>query len=201
MPSAIKFNQDIILDEAFNIVRHHGLQGLSARKIAQSMGCSTQPVYSSFGSMKALKDAVEKKAYRFFIDYLLQEQLKDDPFLSMGLQYIKFAREEKALFRLYFLGSDMSLTIEKIRSLSAPLLERMKQDASLENLSDEQLDRIGGDMWVYTHGLAALTFRSEDPDIETIVRDKLSRMGDTVIEWEARQATIHHGQNISGDNE
>ena len=189
------------MDEAFNIVRRHGLQSLSARKIAQRIGCSTQPVYSSFGSMKALKDAVENKAYRFFIDYLLREKLKDDPFLSMGLRYIQFAREEKALFRLYFLGSEMSLTIDKIRSLSAPLLERMQQDASLENLSDEQLDRIGGDMWVYTHGLAALTFRSEDPDIETYVREKLSRMGDTVIEWESRQTTVDQPQSGSGEIE
>ena len=190
MPLPVRFNRDMILNEAFKIVRQHGLQRLSVRKIVNNLGCSTQPVYSAFGSMKTLREAVEKKAYALFVEYLLQEPPDDDAFLFMGLQYLRFAREEKVLFQVFFLEGEMALTIDKIRSISAPLIERMKLDPALEKLSEEQLDRIGGDMWVFTHGLAALTFRSADPDIEKYVREKLDRMGNTVIEWEYQRTDV-----------
>ena len=199
MPSPVRFSQEVILEESFKIVRSDGPQALSARRLAQNLNCSTQPVYSAFGSMKKLQEAVEKKAYALFVDYLLQGQLDNDPFLSMGLRYLRFAREEKTLFRTFFLEGEMALTIDKIRGLSAPLIERMKQDPSLQKLSDAQLDRIGGDMWVYTHGLAALTFQSEDDGVEAYVREKLSHMGDTVIEWEYRQSEVAPEENDFGD--
>lgn len=188
MPAPTRFHPDAILEEAFKIAQRQGMHGLTARGIAQQLGCSTQPVYSAFGSMEKLRTAIEKKAYAFFVDYLLEEQMADEPFLSMGLRYFRFARKEQMLFRTFFLEGEMALNVDKIRRLAAPLAQRMKDDPHLRNLSEEQMDRIGSDMWVYTHGLAALTYRSEDPDIETYVLGKLSHMGDTVIEWEHQRA-------------
>ena len=40
---------------AVNLVRANGLSALTARGVADALGVSTQPVYSSWGSMDALR--------------------------------------------------------------------------------------------------------------------------------------------------
>ena len=69
MPPHIRFTQDVILDEAFEIVRQEGLYALSARRVAKELGCSTQPVYDAYTSMQELQDAVIEKAKKYALDY------------------------------------------------------------------------------------------------------------------------------------
>ncbi|HPG41323.1 MAG TPA: hypothetical protein PLP19_22240 [bacterium] len=187
MPPATTFEKEMILEEAFNIIRKDGLVKLTARNIAHNLGCSTQPVYSEFGSMKKLQNAVLKKAYQFAIDYFLQEKQSKEIFYTMGLRYFQFSREEKALFKLLFLEGEYAFTIEKMRQISPPLVERMKQDRNLHSLAEDRIRRIGRDMWIYTHGLVSMAFFSELPDIEEFVKTGLLEMGKTVIEWENQQ--------------
>ena len=188
MPPAINFGQDIILDEAFKITRTEGLQAVTARKIARNLGCSTQPVYSAFGTMQTLQETVLQKAKAYAVEYLLQGQQDREQFLAMGMQYFRFAREEKVLFKLLFLEGELAMTLETMPEFSGPLVERMKHDTKLQTLSRDQLGRIGRAMWVYTHGLVSLMFRTERPDAEYFVRAQLSQMGKTVIAWECQQA-------------
>jgi AcrR family transcriptional regulator len=190
MPPAINFSQDTILDEAFRIVRNEGLQGLTARNIARNLGCSTQPVYSAFGSIQQLREVVLQKAKAYAVEYLLQRHQDSDQSFAMGMQYFRFAWEEKVLFRLLFLEGEEAMTLETMPGFSGPLVERMKQDAFLQGLSEDRLKRIGRDMWIYTHGLVALTYRTERPDAEEFVRTRLYQMGKTVIEWERQQANL-----------
>ena len=194
MPAQTVFNQDVILEEAFRIVRTEGIQGLSARKIAQHLGCSTQPVYSAFGSMQKLQDRVLQKAKSYVVEYLLMEQPDEDPFFAMGMQYFRFSREEKALFKWLLLERNMVLPFEKIRELFSPLVDRMKLDDSVDELTEEQLKRIARDMMIYTHGLTSFMYDDDRPNAENYVREQLMRMGKTVIEWE-------HGQKNRGNSQ
>ena len=190
MPPAIHFSQDTILDEAFRIVRNEGLRAITARKIARNLGCSTQPVYSAFGTIQALQDAVLQKAKAYAVEYLLQGQQAREQSLAMAMQYFRFARKEEVLFRLLFLEGDMAMTLETMPEFSGPLVERMKQDAKMQGLSEDRLKRIGRDMWIYTHGLVSFTYKTERPDAEEFVRAQLFQMGQTVIEWERQQANL-----------
>ena len=160
MPPPINFSKDKILSEAFEIVRKKGLRALTARKIAQKLQCSTQPIYSAFQSMKELEAAVIEQAKRYARDYLLQEGESEEPFLNIGLRYFRFAQEEKELFELLYLsGRIMGDFVNR----GAPLemfLTRMKEDPHLQKLSDASLTRIGTNMWIYTHGLISLTYGS-----------------------------------------
>jgi hypothetical protein len=61
MPTKIVFIPEIILAQAFEIVRQKGLDTLSARRIARELGCSTQPTYKSYRSMLELQKAVIEK--------------------------------------------------------------------------------------------------------------------------------------------
>ena len=190
MPPAINFSQDAILDEAFTIVRNEGLQMLTARKVARNLECSTQPVFRAFGSMQKLQEAVLHKAKTYAITYLLQGQQDQEQFLTMGMQYFRFARTEKVLFKLLFLEGELAMTLETMPEFSSPLVERMRQDPYLQGLSEDRLKRIGRDMWIYTHGLVALMYESERSDAEEVVRAQLHQMGKTVIGWERQQAHL-----------
>ncbi|MGD8780368.1 MAG: TetR/AcrR family transcriptional regulator [Ignavibacteria bacterium] len=190
MPSPVSFSKDRILDEAFNILRKEGLQELSVRKIARNLGCSTQPVYSTFGSMQKLQDEALKKARKYAIDYLLQGNNSDEQSLAMGMQYFRFSREERVLFKILFLEGEMAMTLETMSKFSAPLVERMKQDKFIKGLSEDRIKRIGRDMWVYTHGLVSFVYNVKKKDLEKSVLAQLLQMGETVIGWERYQAGL-----------
>lgn len=194
MPPQINFSKEQILNEAFEIVRKEGLEILSARRIAQNLKCSTHPIYRAFQSMKELETAVIEQAKEYATTYLLQGDDTQEPFLNIGLQYFRFAQEEKELFKLLFLSGRISGSFENMGALFEFLLDRMKQDSHLQGLSDSSLKRIGTNMWIYTHGLITLTYGASLENAEEFVRDRLFQMGRTVIEWEQYQNEIAESQ-------
>ena len=187
MPPRVNFSQEHVLQTAFELVRREGLSALSARRIAQELECSTQPIYRTYQSMQELEKAVIRKAEEYAIEYLLQGDMAEEPFLHIGLQYFDFARNESELFKLMFLEGRLKNTPEQMGFPSMPLMERMQQDKHLQGLSEESLKRIGRDMWVFTHGLITLLYGMELENAEEFVRKSLYKMGQTIIEWEHLQ--------------
>jgi len=187
MPPQINFSQDQILQAGFELVRKEGLNALSARRIAQKLKCSTHPIYRAFQSMQELETAVVQKAKAYAIDYLLQGDTTEEPFLNIGLQYFRFAQNEAELFKLMFLEGRAQSTFERMGFPFLPLISRMQQDVHLHGLSEESLKRIGRDMWIFTHGLITLLYGMELNNAEEFVRKALLRMGQTIIEWEHLQ--------------
>jgi AcrR family transcriptional regulator len=183
MPPQINFSQDQILQTAFELVRKEGLSALSARKIAQELQCSTNPIYRAFQSMQELESAVIQKAKDYAIQYLLQGDMTEEPFLNIGLQYFHFARNEPELFKLMFLEGRLQRTPEQMGFPFMSLMNRMQQDRHLQGLSEESLKRIGRDMWIFTHGLITLLYGMELDNAEEFVRKTLYNMGQTIIEW------------------
>ena len=88
-----KFTKEEMVEAALRVVRSKGIGGLT----------STQPVFTAFKSMDGVKQEVYAAAVRVYDGYTnagLQEKI---PFLGVGMQYIRFAREEPELYRLLFL--------------------------------------------------------------------------------------------------
>lgn len=104
MPPKIKITKEEIVDTALNLVREAGEQALNARSIAAKLRCSTQPVFSNFETMDDLHNAVKETAYAEYQSYLKTEMEagKYPPYKASGMAYIRFAREEKELFKLLF---------------------------------------------------------------------------------------------------
>ena len=191
MPPQVNFSKEQILNEAFEIVRKEGLEVLSARRIVQNLKCSTHPIYRAFQSMKELETAVIEKAKEYAITYLLRGDNTQEPFLNIGLQYFRFAQEEKELFKLLYLSGRVGGSFENMGYPFEFFLDRMKQDPHLQGLGDASLKRIGTNMWIYTHGLITLTYGTSLENAEEFVHDCLFQMGRTVVEWE------HYHQNRS----
>ena len=98
-----KFTKEEMVEAALRVVREKGMEGLSAKSMASALGTSTQPVFTAFGSMAGIKQAVYDAAVRVYDSYTEKGLREQIPFFGVGIQYIRFAREEPALYRLLFL--------------------------------------------------------------------------------------------------
>ena len=116
MPPKVKITKDDIIKTALELLRKDGHDAINARSIASAIGCSTQPIFSNFATMDELQTAVISAVYELYSDFLRTEAKsgKYPQYKAFGMAYIRFAKEEKQLFRLLFMrdrtGEDTSLT-------------------------------------------------------------------------------------------
>lgn len=183
MPPNQSITKEMIVDAAFRLVRKKGISAFSARNIARSLNCSTQPVYSCFSSMGDLEKEVIQKAAGFVQDrYLINKTRQDNNFLSIGLGYIAMAKKEKHLFVLLYVSGRVRLDFENhvYPVNTGRLLTVMRRDPYLAGLPDEDLLELLGHMWIYTHGLTVLT--STNPSVsDDFIHKTLAEMGRLVV--------------------
>lgn len=103
MAPKTKITGEMIVDAAFEIVREGGYESLNARSIAERLNCSTQPILYQFKTMDEIREAVYAAADEFHTRFIMGGiETAGDPFLSIGLAYIRFGQQEKNLFRFLF---------------------------------------------------------------------------------------------------
>lgn len=105
MPPKAKITKEDVVNAGVDLVRRKGEKGLNARDLAAALGCSTQPIFTNFPSMEELRKAVIERAEMIYYACLERENSTagDKPYKAMGMGYIRFAAEEKELFRLLFM--------------------------------------------------------------------------------------------------
>ena len=109
MPPKRQLDKQKIIEKAFEMVRTEGYEALTARKLAQELHCSTQPIYQAFADMKELKIELINKAQETMLDYIKDNFDKALPVkLAYILAYIRFAGEEKYLFQLIFTSGGLN---------------------------------------------------------------------------------------------
>ena len=105
MPTKIKISKEMILDEAFEIVRKHGMEKLSNRELAKKLKCTIRPIYYQFENAEELQKALYKKIEKYFYKFLLDNGDDNIPkYKKVGINYIKFAKKEKKLFQILFMN-------------------------------------------------------------------------------------------------
>ena len=101
MPPKSRIEREEILNRAFELARREGFESLTARGLAASLGCSTQPIYDAFTDRKALEAAAAGRAFAFMLRRMRENPEPDvPPDAATALGYIRFALEEGHLFRL-----------------------------------------------------------------------------------------------------
>ena len=104
MPPKNKFTREEIVDAALRVVKTKGVEAMTAREVAGELRCSVAPIFTWFETMEQLRAAVyaqAKDVYRAYVECGLAGPI---PFLGVGQQYIRFAREEPELYKLLFLS-------------------------------------------------------------------------------------------------
>jgi AcrR family transcriptional regulator len=155
MPPKVKVTREEILNAAVDIVRTSGAQAINARTIATALNCSTQPIFSNFASMEELRYAVVEKADRLCQAYIQREveSGKFPPYKASGMAYIRFAEEERALFKLLYMRDRTNETISDSSQLGEQMEAMVQSNTGLdrENAKLFQLE-----MWAYVHGIATM---------------------------------------------
>ncbi len=155
MPPKVKITRDEIINTAVNIVRQNGAEAINARMIASVLNCSTQPIFSNFATMEALRLAVVEKA-----DVLCQEYIRREVesgvfpnYKASGMAYIRFAKEENELFKLLYMRDRANETIPDSSELNDKMEELVQSNTGLKR---EEAKLFHLEMWVYVHGIASM---------------------------------------------
>lgn len=174
MPPKTKVSKEEILSTAVNLVRNDGENALNARNIARSLGCSTQPIFSNFINMDELRAAVKEKANILYQNCLAADMSagKYPPYKASGMAYIRFAREEKELFKLLFMCDRSHETVRDDRESIRPIIDIIKKNLGLD---EERAFLFHMEMWIFVHGIATMIATSylcwDDDMISGIVTD------------------------------
>ena len=149
-----KFTKEEMVEAALRVVRAKGADGLTAKNIADALGTSTQPIFTAFGSMDGIRREVYAAAVSVY-DRYTNEGLKENiPFLGVGKQYIRFAREEPELYRLLFLTRTQEYSamqsMRHLQELGRPTL------MDIYRITAEEADLYFRDLWFVVHSLSTL---------------------------------------------
>jgi len=90
-------------------VREQGWAGFSVQAVGKAINSSTMPIYSQFANVRELEDAVCLKAMELLKERMLVERT-GDRWIDQGISYIRFAEEEKFLFRSFWDGRNVELS-------------------------------------------------------------------------------------------
>ena len=102
MPPKVKVTKQMVADASFEVIRASGHENLNARTIAEYLGCSTQPVLYSFKTVDEIRETAYETADRYHTEFIMPKETDENPMLALGLNYVRFAKEEKNLFRFLF---------------------------------------------------------------------------------------------------
>ncbi len=154
MPPKVKITKQEIVATTLDLLRREGEAAMNTRSIASALGCSTQPIFSNFASIEELQNAVAKAAYAYYYSYLTEEMQggKYPPYKAFGMAYVRFAKQERELFKVLFMcdrrgqellpGPDFSESVEMIMHANS--------------VSKEVAELWHMEMWSCVHGIGTL---------------------------------------------
>lgn len=172
MPPKVKITREEIVQTATELVRAGGEAAINARAVAAALHCSTQPIFFNFAAMRELRDAVISAAYDLYLEFLKNEAAsgKYPIYKSYGMAYIRFAREERELFKLLFMrdrsGEDLSL--------SHDFEEAAQMIMQANGITIEQARLLHMEAWTCVHGIGTMLATSFLPLSEALVSDMLT---------------------------
>ena len=152
------FTTEDIVEAAFQVVRKQGRKKLSARTIAKELNSSTMPIYSTISSMKDLETKIGQKFTELLLEYCLTPWT-GNLLVDMSFGYVRFAKDEKELFRLMFLADEPSEFADYKRTTPTVfqiLTTRLKEEPDFKELDEEKIHYITQNMEIIIHGLACL---------------------------------------------
>ena len=163
MPPKVKFQKEEIIQTALKIAAAKGIDAVTAREVAGALGVSTRPIFTWYDSMEQLRRDVYERAKADYRAYIQRGLAGPIPFLGVGQQYIRFAREHPELYRLLFLtppgenGGGAMAALKLSQDLARSSLMRIyRMDA-------HTADCYFRDLWLVVFSFATLIVTDDCP--------------------------------------
>ena len=100
MARPVTVTKERILSASLDLVRSGGLPLLTARSLCARLGCGASAIFSSFGSIQGVRDAVRKEARKLYRKRVGEGFALNPPFKGFGIALIWFAMDEPYLFSI-----------------------------------------------------------------------------------------------------
>lgn len=177
MPPKIRIDRNSILDASISMVRSGGWESINARDLAKVLECSTQPIFREFENMESLKQALQARAWDEYVKYISSfKRSTNHAGVTMGTAYVKFAQDEKNLFKLIFLtNSEEHNTLDEMvydADNSAKIAEQFMTSMNVER---DAAYKLYFHLSVFMNGLASLVATNKcclsDAEIESLILD------------------------------
>lgn len=154
MPPKCRFTREEIIQAALDLTAEKGVGALTARGLAQRLGSSAKPIFGLFVNMEEVQQEVVKAANLRYQEYLRQDMSagRYPPYKASGMAYIRFAREQKELFKLLFMRDrthEEKAAGDELEALLGLIQKNM-------GLSRDDAYRFHLEMWIYVHGIATM---------------------------------------------
>ncbi|MBV9090069.1 MAG: TetR/AcrR family transcriptional regulator [Mycobacteriaceae bacterium] len=163
-----------LIEAGVRLLERDGPPALRARNVAAQAGASTMAVYTYFGGMSGLIDAIADEAFIRFAEALAEVAQTDDPvadFFAMGAAYRRFALAHPQRYQLIFgiaspeaitrNRTDLTVTggttdrTERAASFQA-LLTAVRRMIAAGRIRDDGELVIAGRLWSLIHGAVML---------------------------------------------
>jgi len=160
-----------LIEAGIVILERDGLQALTVRKLAAEVGTSTMVVYTHFGSMTGVVDALSAEIFARFGAALAAIPHTDDPvadFFSMGAAYRRFALKNPQHYQLMF-GTTVPASLSSVRSdltvtghatsrdvSFQTLCESVRRMTDADRIRDDGEAAVAGRIWSMCHGAVML---------------------------------------------
>ncbi len=179
-----------ILLAARDLFKEEGYEGLTLRKLAKRMACSSMALYSYFADKQALLTALAQEAFQS-LETRLGSPRAGEPLLalrSMLLEYIAYAEENPVEYRILFLEPQPIQEIKTRQEMrdsdsAFGLLFRCVEACSEAGVFQGDVFTATTILWTGAHGAATvllthpdLPFGSRKKFAEEIVETLLSAM-------------------------
>lgn len=154
MPPRCKFTKQEVVQAALDMTRETGIGSVTARALGERLGSSSRPVFSLFKSMQEVQQEVIAAADALYRDYLRRDMAAGEypVYKASGIAYIRFAKEEKELFKLLFMRDRTGEQITEGEELR-PIIQIIMENTGL---SRQEAFMFHLEMWVYVHGFATM---------------------------------------------
>lgn len=172
MPKQVSITKEIVDQTAFELVRTQGMQALTARSIAEQVGCSTQPIYKVYKNLDELREHIILMVTEFSGELIFHYDKTPLPFLNAGLGYIHFAATEKVLFRVFTIENHLGSPV--FGPLEDPYLYGLMEDLLGDSpLNPEERRELFLNTMIYTNGLAHMAYAGQLEMTEKQVAERL----------------------------
>jgi AcrR family transcriptional regulator len=100
MARPVTVTKERILSASLDLVRSGGPSALTARSLCAHLGCGANAIFSSFGSIQGVREAVREEARKLYRKRVGDGFLLNPPFKGFGMAFIWFAMDEPHLFSM-----------------------------------------------------------------------------------------------------
>ena len=169
MPRSAFFSKETIAAAGLEIIRNQGIDALTARALSKQLGCSLSPIFTIFKDMDEIHAAVRQAAAALFSDYVKDILDFQPAFKEYGMRLIRFAKQERNIFQLFFEQGNSLL--ENAPATALNCLDEIKESYQL---TDEQVLILYRQLWAFTCGIAVLATQSPEDYPEELISEMIS---------------------------